>query len=145
MMLNDAGRIVEEEWRRSFEIRLELIMDEFVIMPNHLHGIVYLDDMICINRDDENSVVKETHSRASLHYISNDLHRSPKSISSFVAGFKSVATKRINELRGNLGLSVWLPRFHDRIIRDETELFHTREYIKNNPINWTEDELKDAA
>jgi len=48
-------------------------------------------------------------------------------------------------MRGNFGLSVWLPRFHDRIIRDKTELFQVREYIKNNPINWTEDELKDVA
>ncbi|MBK8399117.1 MAG: hypothetical protein IPL26_28240 [Leptospiraceae bacterium] len=73
MMLSDMGRIVEEEWKRSFEIRRELIIDEFVIMPNHIHGIVYVDDTIRIDRDDEKSVVvemynqthNETHSRAS--------------------------------------------------------------------------------
>ena len=74
----------------------------------------------------------ETHGRASL--------RGKRSISSFVAGFKSAATKKINESRNALRISVWQPRFYDRIIRNENELHGIHEYIINNPKNWDNDE-----
>lgn len=62
-----------------------------------------------------------------------------KSISSFFAGYKSAVTKRINELRKTPKQPVWQSRFHDRIIRDENELYNIRNYILNNPMNWKED------
>ena len=58
-----------------------------------------------------------------------------------MAGFKSVVTKRINELRNTPGVSVWQPRFHDHIIRDIEELYRIRQYIKNNPANWGNDKF----
>ena len=67
-------------------------------------------------------------------------YRSPQSISSFMACFKSSATKRINEFRQTPGAAVWQPRFHDRIIRDEEEYEQKANYIKKNPENWKEGE-----
>lgn len=96
MILSDFGKIAEEEWHKSFEIRKELILDEFVIMPNHLHAIIIIDKT--------NETGSETHGRASRsgrasrfystsHYsISPEFHRKPKSISSFVAGYKTGVT-----------------------------------------------------
>ena len=63
---------------------------------------------------------------------------SSKSISSFMVGFKSAPTKRINEFRQTPGLKVWQPRFHDRIIRNEQEFQKKFKYIQKNPRNWTE-------
>ncbi|MCX6257619.1 MAG: transposase, partial [Bacteroidia bacterium] len=91
MKLSDMGQIVHDEWVKSFEIRDELFCDEWVIMPNHLHAIVFID-----------GTVVGTHGRASLQ-PTGIAYRPPKSVSSFVAGFKSVTTKRINELRGYSG------------------------------------------
>lgn len=66
----------------------------------------------------------------------NKSNRSPKSISSFVAGFKSAATTRIDQFRGTPFKNVWQPRFWDRLIRDKEELARIRKYIQDNPAKW---------
>ena len=85
MQLNEFGKIVRNEWDKSFVIRHELLPDEFVVMPNHFHGIVRLIDEPV-----------RTHDRASLRNDIGDVvgaaYRPPKSISSFMAGVKSVIT-----------------------------------------------------
>jgi REP element-mobilizing transposase RayT len=133
MRANEYGKIVTDEWWKSFEIRNELYGDEFIVMPNHIHGIVRISG---------SSV--ETHGRASLQKQSGNKNgiaiRTPKSVSSFIAGFKSAATKRINQIRNTPGHAVWQSRFHDHIIRDEKSLFQIRTYIKNNPLHWDSDE-----
>jgi putative transposase len=142
MNLNETGKIVNDEWIKSFEIRPEFKQDEFIVMPNHFHAIVQI-------AGSGNAI--ETHGGASLQrqqrqqqqrqpkQISGIAHRVPRSISSMIAGFKSAATKRINELRTTPGVSIWQPRFHDHIIRNERELFTVRRYIRNNPENWERD------
>ena len=77
-------------------------------------------------RIDNKSV--ETHGRASV-----PPYRSPRSISSFVAGFKSSATKYINQYRETPGSRVWQSRFHDHIIRNNAEYQRIKEYIEDNP------------
>ena len=126
--LTGLGEIVREEWERSCSIRAEMALDVFVVMPNHIHGIV-----IITNRDglvDPGSV--GAHGRAPLH-------RAPRSLGSFVAGFKSAVTKRINDLRGTPGWSVWQRNYHERIVRDEDELYAKRRYIAFNPGRWRYD------
>ena len=87
----------------------------------------------------------ETHGRASLQGKQQTnfgiAYRSPKSISSFVAGFKSATTKRINEYRNTPKQPVWQERFHDHIIRNDIEYQRISEYIKNNPANWKDDKF----
>jgi REP element-mobilizing transposase RayT len=128
MILSPIGQIVLREWNKSFEIRMELFCDAYVIMPNHLHAILRI----------ENNIVDtvETHGRASV-----PPYRSPKSISSFVAGFKSSATKHINQYREMPGSRVWQSRFHDHIIRNNAEYQRIRVYIENNPKNWQQDKF----
>src|SRR5690554_5538113 len=97
MILSDFGRIVEKEWLQSFKIRAELILDEWIIMPNHLHAIVILDK----NRLDVAMDVA-THGRASLRpsmraSSHSSPQRLPKSISSFMAGFKSAVNSKIDD------------------------------------------------
>ncbi|MDP2335494.1 MAG: hypothetical protein Q8N05_03395 [Bacteroidota bacterium] len=88
----------------------------------------------------------QTHHRASLWEEPTDSPNkygvafgSPKSVSSFVGGFKSAATKRINDSKNTPGISVWQSRFHDHIIRDEAESQKIFRYIKSNPKNWNND------
>jgi hypothetical protein len=56
-----------------------------------------------------------------------------------VAGFKSAATKRINEIRGTPRLPIWQRNYYERVIRNDEELNHTRQYIIGNPAHWEED------
>jgi len=65
--------------------------------------------------------------------------REPKSISSFIAGFKSAVTVRINTLRQTKGQAVWQTRFHDHVIRDYEECRRIGAYIDMNIANWNED------
>jgi len=90
------------------------ILDEFIIMPNHVHGIIII----------ENHDVVET-----VRY----------SLSEIVRGFKTFTAKKINIFQNTQGKPLWQSRYYDHIICDESELYSIREYIINNPINWKED------
>lgn len=146
VQLSVYGMIVLEEWAKSFDIRSELFCDAFVIMPNHIHAIlqIILNDEDDWNKD-ENGFQRDT-SNISLYPELTDsidnhgvAYRPPKSISSFVAGFKSAATAKINDFRRMPGTAVWQTRFHDHIIRDEIEYLKISRYIQSNPKNWKED------
>ncbi|GAB4330551.1 MAG: transposase [Calditrichia bacterium] len=131
MILSSLGEIVREEWEKSFAIRQELECDAFVIMPNHIHAIVRI-----VETDGRPSLRRPPQSPPPKTVVA---YRAPKSISSFVAGFKSAATKRINEYRGTPGESVWQARFHDHIIRNQQEYERIAAYIAANPMNWDQD------
>ena len=135
MQLSAIGEIVLQGWNDSFVMRAELFCDQFVIMPNHIHGIVIIEKLAQSHTD----IPVETHGCASLPY------RTPKSVSSFIAGFKSAVTKRVNEIRQTPGVPLWQSRFYDHIIRNEKSLQKTREYIVNNPMNWQEDEMNQSV
>ena len=172
MVLNDWGQIVYDEFFKSFEIREELFLGEFVLMPNHLHAIVILDKSKCTDvgvgtNDDvmetDGNVMEtcgcvETHGRASLQYHHHNHHqptppqfqRQPKSISSFVAGFKSSTIKQIDDwidannltmAKFNKNNPLWQSNYHDHIIRNETEYLNISDYIIRNPMEWKEDTL----
>jgi putative transposase len=140
MQLSAIGEFVLNGWKESFDIRKELFCDEFVIMPNHIHGIVIIENQ---NETYNSNIIVETHGRASLPERASlkHPHRMSKSISSFVSGFKSAMTKYVNIFRHTPGMSLWQSRFYDHIIRDEKSLQKIRNYIVNNPINWQNDEM----
>jgi putative transposase len=126
MVLSEIGNIVHSEWLKSFEIRSELQCDVWVIMPDHLHAI------ISINKENQDIVRNEEENRKNYGVA----YRPPNSISSFVAGFKSAATRHINEIRKTPGKPVWQSRFYDHIIRNSNELERIRNYIISNPCNY---------
>ena len=164
MILNDLGQIVYDEFFKSFELREELFLGEFVLMPDHLHAIVILDKSKCecsghVGMHDRVGTHDrvETHGRASLPQpqpqsqpLTPKFHRQPQSISSFVAGFKSSTIKRIDDwidsnnvamAKFNKNNPLWQSNYHDHIIRNETEYRHISDYIIRNPIEWEEDAL----
>ncbi len=134
MRLNAYGEIVQEEWFRSAEIRREIALfsDEFIVMPNHIHGIVRIVES------------PDTHVEATCPTV-GATGRSPlrgpakRSLASFVAGFKSAATKRINEHRGTPGATIWQRNYYEHIIRHGESLNRIRAYILNNPLQWHSD------
>ncbi len=131
MLLNSYGQIAEEEWLRSAEIRAEVEMDVFVVMPNHVHGIVWMKERGAVD------AAQWAHGRAPLR-------RQRRSLGSLVAGFKSGVTRRVNALRCSPGGRVWQRNYYERIVRDEGELERIRQYIIDNPIRWALDDNNPA-
>ncbi len=121
MVLNRFGRIVEEEWLASGLIRREITLDRFVVMPNHVHGIVF---------------IAEAHQAATANGPPLLYGPSARSVGAFVAGFKSAATSRINTLRSARGTRVWQRNYYEHVIRDRPSLDHLRQYICSNPTRW---------
>ena len=135
MVLNVWGYIVWEEWFRSAEIRaeIELFPNEFVVMPNHIHGIVWI-----VATDDLAGYDENVHPMVGATGRSPLQPRgpAPRSLGSFIAGFKSTVTKRINTGRGTPGAPVWQRNYYEHIIRNERALNAIRRYIIDNPWRW---------
>ena len=131
MRLSEIGQIVTEAWLWLAERYPHLELDEWTIMPNHLHGIIVLayDD----RRGGSRSVLQ------------GDSRISPtdrgKPLGQLIGAFKTVSTKRINALRGTPGVPFWQRNYWEHVIRDEIDLNRIRQYIENNPRHWHEDQL----
>ncbi len=129
MILSKIGEIVAEEWQKIEQIRPNIKLDEWIIMPNHLHGIIIIRD------ETKNDTSVETTRR-----VVSTLK--PNSLGSIIGQFKSVSTKRIHAMGYNK--FAWQPRFYDHIIRNEKSLEKIREYIHFNPLKWDIDENNPA-
>ncbi|MEH2079373.1 MAG: hypothetical protein V7K89_04965 [Nostoc sp.] len=68
-------------------------------------------------------------------------NQKPRSLGSFIAGFKMVVTKRINLLRGTPRAPIWQRNYYEHIIRNQAALYKIREYVQTNPISWNTDQL----
>jgi len=134
MRLNRYGEIVAEEWQRSSVIRKEIELDAWVVMPNHFHGIVIIDIPVGSN----GNVGANDNVRANG---CSPLRMKPKSLSSLMAGFKSVVTKEINILRDAPGTKLWQRNYYEHIIRNQEAMDKIRRYIVNNPLSWSIDQL----
>lgn len=133
MWLNDQGRIVEEEWAQTAVVRPNVVLDAFVVMPNHVHGIVVI-------QNDPDTIVGAQRAVPLQRPIRQFGTMAPGSLPAIVRSFKSAVTKRINEMRETPGISIWQRNYYERIIRNAHELDRVREYITNNPMHWAEDE-----
>ena len=113
--------IVEDSWRWLGSQYPRVSLDTFVLMPNHLHGILALEDR---------------HGRGGSRTAPTD---HPKHLGRLIGAFKTVSTKRINLTRATPGALVWQRNYYERIIRDEEELNRVRQYIIDNPLHWEDD------
>jgi putative transposase len=122
MRLNEIGKIVEEEWLRTAIIRPDIQLDLYVIMPNHIHGIIVLNEC------------RGTLQRAPT--VERFGKPTSNSIPTIVRLFKSATTKRINEIRGTPRMPFWQRNYYDHVIRNDKELNNIRDYILNNVLQW---------
>ncbi len=137
-LLSEFGRIVDTEWQKSFEIRAELFLDTYIIMPNHLHAIVVINNGLNNGGNDRNA-------RPCVSSLPpTPFYRLPKSISSFLAGFKSAVNSKIDDYIDQHNLNIpkynrnnhfFQPNYHDHIIRNEQSYQRISDYIINNPAN----------
>jgi REP element-mobilizing transposase RayT len=118
--LNAYGRIVDEEWRRTAEVRPDIVLGEHVVMPNHVHGLVSIGERTVT----ESSIATKTRSG---------------SLGAIIGQFKANAARRINLIRGHSKSQIWQRGYFDRIVRNDEELQSIREYIATNPARWAFD------
>ena len=123
MRLNKLGKVVMECWQWLSKQYPHLTMDEWVVMPNHLHGIIVIVDAAC---------------RGGSRTAPTNLARH-KPLGRLIGAFKTVSTKRINAIRDTPNLPVWQRNYYEHIIRDDEELNRIRQYIADNPMQWEMD------
>ncbi len=132
MILNHFGKYAEKCWLDIPRHFPHAKIDEHIIMPNHIHGIIFIAEP-----------VRATVVRANVGANNdsplpgNRVRGTSKTIGSMVRGFKIGVTKWFQA--SGLGTIVWQRNYYDRVIRDDKSLFHVRHYIRNNPANWATD------
>ncbi len=120
MALNEFGEIVAESWQ-WLEWQYEHVeIDEWVVMPNHLHGIIVITDCRGGSRTAPTG--------------SDQPKRKP--LGRLIGAFKTVSTKRINEIYKTPGAKLWQRNYYEHIIRSEDEFNRIRAYIAQNPAKW---------
>jgi len=123
MHLNDAGCVAEQCWieiPRHFNF---IELDEFVVMPNHMHGIIVISD-----------IRRGTACRApTLEQFGKPV---PGSLPTIIRSFKSAVTRTVNTIRDTPGIPLWQRNYYEHVIRDEDALNRIREYIITNPMRW---------
>ncbi len=158
MHLNQFGQIVRDEWEKSAIIRSEIKLGEYIIMPNHMHAIVFItpprrgvrpnaptmpNTATMPNAHTNPTTLKNMTKSQPLDSDPNapcfKLH--PKTIGALMSGFKSSVTKQINILRQAPAEPVWQRNYWDHIIREDDSLDQIESYILHNPENWHLDQL----
>ncbi|WP_224995265.1 transposase [Cesiribacter sp. SM1] len=141
MILSDAGVIVRDCWLQIPHYHPEVLLGEFVVMPNHVHGILELERVgplptsatsLCYNDATTEAAGEKNHYMA-------DLSSKAGSISRIVGSYKRSCTIRVKEV-GVKDFS-WQSRFHDHIIRNQQELEKIENYIVSNPAKWADDKF----
>jgi putative transposase len=133
--LSNEGKIVEEEWEDTSIKRSNVILDEFIVMPNHFHGIIALEK---INFQSTPETSQRDVCTGSMKQGNSNQKLTANSLGSIINQFKGKCTKRIRKFHDQFK---WHCRFHDRIIRNEKELDNIRAYIHYNPMKWDTDEF----
>lgn len=136
ILLSYLGEIVKSEWLRLPQRFGNLVLDEFVIMPNHIHGIIIINRRgeSCIRPDDSMG----DHQDRPYGTATNSIGR-------IIQAYKSITTnKNILGVKKNdwrpFPRRLWQRNYYDHIIRNDDDLNDIREYIVNNPLTWDKDE-----
>ncbi len=108
VMLSDIGVIVEEEWRRTAELRDDVVLDEFVVMPDHFHALIALGYLYDV--------------------------RSQSSLPRLIGQFKGAVTRRVRQLSPFHPAVIWQRSFHDSIVRNDKHFRRVKAYIAANPM-----------
>jgi putative transposase len=135
MQINEVGRIVETVWLSLPQFYAGIELDGFIIMPNHVHGIVIIRSGV--------GAIHESPLQKDGSLPVGERRR--MLLSKMIGRFKMVSAKNINLVRKTSGLAVWQRNYYEHIIRYEASLDRIRQYIADNPAQWEFDEENPAA
>jgi len=137
MILNDPGRIVNQVWIDMPCHYDNIEIGNFIIMPNHFHGIVHITAPV-----------------GAIHELPVQIHELPLQMTKeqrrkmilprIIGRFKMQSSKKINQIRQIPGQKCWQRNYYEHIIRNDADYQRINEYIKNNPLKWALDVLNPA-
>jgi len=123
MILNEFGTIINAFWKKQETTVVK--PQEYVVMPNHFHGIIEIISTIEENREINDKQKK--------------LERRKMILPKFVGKFKMQTAKEINRVRNKKGTPLWQKNYHEHVIRDDNDYYNIINYIQKNPENWGKD------
>jgi len=135
MQLNEEGKIAELCWQHIPQHFPQSTLDEFVVMPNHIHGLIILDNSATLIRD-----------QPAVPLLAHEQFSKPVSgsIPTIVRSYKSAVTKQINALWQTPSHTFWQRNYYEHIVRNLTEMEKIHRYIANNPASWALNPDNDA-
>jgi len=123
MCRNQCGKIVKSMWDEITNHYDGILLDEFIVMPNHVHGIIIITE-------DSVGVIHESPLKMNIK------ERRQMLLSKIIGRFKMNSSKQINNIRNTPGMSVWQRNYYDHIIRNQKSFHRIQEYIIRNPERW---------
>lgn len=141
MQNNSAGEMIQRVWNELPVKYSDVAIDEFIVMPNHIHGIIVIEGNDC--RGEVSSPALSSSGLTTNPSIQKGGDTPPllvPTIGRIIAYLKYLSAKQINLFSNSTGTPLWQRNYYERIIRNENELNRIREYIINNPALWLEDE-----
>ena len=162
MCLNECGRIAVQKWLESIEIRPNISLGEYIIMPDHMHGIISIDAAAkkvtenhthtlvkanCIRPNDEKNEHHPEKKDECNSLRQPTLIGPSNTIGAIIRGYKGSVTKSINQYLNNQHnenperqpIKIWQRNYYEHIIRNEKAYENISNYIINNPAKWTAD------
>jgi putative transposase len=164
MILNEYGMIVSDCWFDLPNHYNNIVLGAFQIMPNHIHCIVSVDNSkisipnfivqtglkpVCTEESPVKNIENDSADLVEMglkpvcttddSICAENFEKKVHGVFEFMRALKSFSSRRINEKRNSKGISNWQERFHDHIIRNESEYYRIENYIINNPKKWKED------
>lgn len=138
IILNKYGEIAHNEWKKTMEIRKNVELLEFIVMPNHFHAIVRL-----LGRGELHS---PDNTLGNKGVCDTPLQSPSQTIGAIVRGYKSSVTKQINTSLSEVNSfqQIWQRNYYEHIIRNEQSYQNISEYIVNNPAKWAEDKFHNS-
>jgi len=136
-ILSESGMIAENCWKEIPNHFEDVELGTFVIMPNHMHGIIFI-------LEKTHNIIGQTHAFDSISPAldiqnnKSNIDLMHSKLSNIIGSYKSSVTKEINRTIKQSGFK-WQTSFHDHIIRNEKEMQNIADYIELNPANWEED------
>ncbi len=134
--LNEIGELVVNCWL-SIPKYIDIArLDEYVLMPNHFHGIINIDESYGKGEASPGIITSPIESISGDASPLQPRGTQSRSLSAIIQNFKSVSSRHVNRLYFKPGNKIWQRNYYERIIRNERELNAIRRYIRDNPLNW---------
>ena len=145
MYLNEYGEIVQKWWN-EIPIHFPTVeLGMFVIMPNHVHGIIFITTErrgeVVSPHEDPNNNIQDAYVAETFNLGRETLPLRKPTLGQIVAYFKYQSTKEMNRIETEKAITkFWQRNYYEHIIRDEKDLQNKTDYIEANPTLWEEDD-----
>ena len=137
---SQVGEMARSSWVEIPSHFDNVKLGPFIVMPNHLHGIISITTVKNETQENEMQVPNNLKFNTGLLKVNQFSKPIPKSLSVIVSSFKASVTRWCN--KNKHAYFAWQPRYYERIIRDANEFRHIEKYILDNPTHWDKDEYR---